>query len=82
MKLSKAPFKGVADLEIDRSLMSVTNRIDIGVFGRNDGTGWGAPSYVSFAVVDPSAPYSDPVLTPIGPAAVSAEVQKPQSTSK
>ena len=82
VKLSKAPFKGVADLEIDRSLMSVTNRIDIGVFGRNDGTGWGAPSYVSFAVVDPSAPYSDPVLTPIGPAAVSAEDQKPQSTSK
>ena len=82
VKLSNAPFKGVADLEIDRSLMSVTNRIDIGVFGRNDGTGWGAPSYVSFAVVDPSAPYSDPVLTPIGPAAVSAKDQKPQSTSK
>ena len=66
-KLLKAPFKGVADLEIDRSEMSVTNRVDIGVFGRNAGTGWGAPSYVSFAVVDPAAPYSDPVLTPLGP---------------
>ena len=66
-KLSQAPFKGVADLEIDRTLMTVTNRVDIGVFGRNAGTGWGAPSYVSFAVVDPSAPYSDPLLTPLGP---------------
>lgn len=66
-KLSKAPFNGVMDLEIDRSKMSVSNRVDIGVFGKNAGTGWGAPSYVSFAVVDPSAPYSDPVLTPLGP---------------
>jgi len=57
----------VADLVIDRTLVSVTNRIDIAVFGRNPGTDWGAPSYVSFAVVDPTAPYSDPVLTPIGP---------------
>lgn len=71
-KLSKAPFKGVADLEIDRSKMSVTNRVDIGVFGKNAGTGWGAPSYVSFAVVDPSAPYSDPVLTPLAPVEESA----------
>lgn len=72
VKLRKAPFKGVADLEIDRSLMSVTNRIDIGVFGRNPGTGWGAPSYVSFAVVDPAAPYSDPALTPLGPVGTTA----------
>ena len=69
VKLVKAPLKGVADIEIDRSLMSVTNRVDIGVFGRNSGTGWGAPSYVCFAVVDPNAPYSDPVLTPLGPVA-------------
>lgn len=66
-KLMKSPFKGVADLELDRSLMAVTNRVDVGVFGRNAGTGWGAPSYVCFAVVDPDAPYSDPVLTPVGP---------------
>ena len=65
--LSKTQFKGVADLELDRSLMAVTNRVDVGVFGRNAGTGWGAPSYVCFAVVDPDAPYSDPVLTPVGP---------------
>ena len=44
--------------------MSPTNRVDIAVFGRNPGTGWGAPSYVSFARMDPDAPYSDPILTP------------------
>ena len=48
---------------IDRRGMSPTNRVDITVVGRNAGTGWGAPSYVSFARMDPSAPYSDPVLT-------------------
>ena len=48
---------------ISRRGMSPTNRVDITVVGRNAGTGWGAPSYVSFARMDPSAPYSDPVLT-------------------
>lgn len=43
--------------------MSPTNRVDIAVFGRNDGTGWGAPSYISFARMDPKAAYSDPALT-------------------
>ena len=57
----------VADLVIDKTKMSVSNRVDVAVFGRNAGTGWGAPSYISFAVVDPSAPYSDPILTPLGP---------------
>ena len=49
-----------------RSKLSPTNRVDVTVVGRNPGTGWGAPSYVSFARMDPSAPYSDPVLTPKG----------------
>ena len=62
--------------------MSVTNRIDIGVFGRNADTGWGAPSYVSFAVVDPSAPYSDPVLTPLGPVAGLTEEQAKKSVAE
>lgn len=53
-----------AMLEIDSRRMGVNHRVDIAVFGRNEGTDWGAPSYVSFAVVDPDAPYSDPVLTP------------------
>ena len=48
---------------INRRGMTPTNRVDITVVGRNAGTGWGAPSYISFAWMDPSAPYSDPVLT-------------------
>ena len=54
----------VARVTLDRSVMTVTNRVDVAVFGKNAGTGWGAPAYVSFAVVDPTAPYSDPFLTP------------------
>lgn len=54
----------VARITLDKSMMSPTNRVDVGIFAKNRGTGWGAPAYVSFAVVDPSAPYSDPVLTP------------------
>lgn len=54
-----------AKVVIDRAGMTPTNRIDVAVFARNRGTGWGAPSYVSFAVVDPQAPYSDPALTPL-----------------
>jgi len=46
--------------------LSPTNRVDIAVFGRDPGTGWGAPSYVSFARMDPKAPYSDPALTVLG----------------
>lgn len=48
---------------IDKSILSPTNRVDITVVGRNAQTGWGAPSYVSFARMDPSAPYSDPAIT-------------------
>ena len=54
----------VAKVSIDRRGMSPTNRVDILVAGRNPGTGWGAPSYVSFARMDRATPYSDPVLTP------------------
>lgn len=53
-----------AVITLDKTKMSPTNRVDLAVFGRSPGTGWGAPSYISFAVVDPDAPYSDPVLTP------------------
>lgn len=63
----------LAELVIHKSKMSVSNRVDVAVFGRNKGTGWGAPSYVSFAVVDPKSPYSDPVLTPTGPAATAVQ---------
>ena len=53
-----------ARVTVWRSRLSPTNRVDVTVVGRNDGTGWGAPTYVSFARTDPAAPYSDPVLTP------------------
>ena len=53
-----------AKVKISRSRVSPTNRVDVAVFGRNAGTGWGAPSYISFARMDASAPYCDPVLLP------------------
>lgn len=56
-----------ARVTVDRRRMSVTNRVDVAVFGKSAVSAWGAPSYVSFAVVDPSAPYSDPALTPAAP---------------
>ena len=54
----------IAKVTINRRGMHPANRIDIAVFGRDRGTGWGAPCYASFARLDPSAPYSDPALTP------------------
>lgn len=61
----EVPKPNVAKVTIGRSGLSPTNRVDIAVMARNKGTGWGAPSYVSFARMDPSAPYSDPALTPL-----------------
>jgi len=55
----------VAKVTVGRRGLSPTNRVDIMVCGRNPGTGWGAPSYVSFAGMDAAASYSDPVLTPL-----------------
>ena len=52
-------------ITLDKSKMSPTNRVDVAVFGKGRATAHGAPSYISFAVVDASAPYSDPVLTPL-----------------
>ena len=68
-----------AKITIDRVGMSPTKRVDLAVFGRNPGTGWGAPSYVSFARMDPSTPYSDPMLTPLKdpPPAERPEADKP-----
>lgn len=57
------PRPDTASIVIDRQRMTVSNRVDLAVFGRDSGTGWGAPSYVSIAVMDAAAPYSDPVLT-------------------
>ena len=49
---------------LDKNLMSTTNRVDLAIFAKTGKSRWSAPSFVSFGVVDPSAPYSDPVLTP------------------
>ena len=54
----------MARIVIKRDLLTPTNRVDVAVYARNKGTRWSAPSFVSFAVVDPKAPYSDPLLTP------------------
>ncbi len=53
-----------AQVMIDREKMTVTNRVDVAIFAKTPASDWGAPSFVSFAVVDPTAPYSDPILTP------------------
>lgn len=55
-----------AEVTIGIGGLSPTNRVDIAVFGRSATSGWGAPSYVSFARMDPDAPYSDPLLTFLG----------------
>ncbi len=52
---------------LDKTRMTPTNRVDLAVFARSEKSSWGAPAFVSFAVVDPAAPYSDPVLTPLPP---------------
>jgi len=55
---------GKAEVTLHKSEISPVCRVDIGVFAKTPGSMWGAPSIVSFAVVDPTAPYSDPFLTP------------------
>ena len=70
-----------AKVVIRRRGLSPTNRVDIAVFGRNAKTGWGAPSYVSFARMDPAAPYSDPALTVL-PQPPSGQAPSQQTTSK
>ena len=53
-----------AKIVVERSAVTQGNRVDIAVFGRNKGTGWGAPSYISIARLDEKAPYCDPALLP------------------
>ena len=51
-------------MSIDRKRLSGTARIDLAAFGRGKGTMWGAPTFVSFSVIDTDAPYYDPALVP------------------
>lgn len=59
-------------VKIRREGLTQGNRIDLAVFGKNAKTGWSAPAFVSFAVVDPEAEYADPVITPLTPERVKA----------
>lgn len=52
----------IAALSIKRDYITHDNRLDIAVVGKTAKSGWGAPSYVSFAVLDEKAPYCDPAL--------------------
>lgn len=54
---------GVAKVTLDKTLITQSNRVDIAIFGKTEKSGWGAPSFVSFAVLDPDAKYCDPVLS-------------------
>lgn len=56
---------GVVKLTVKKSKIAVNNRVDIAVFGKAGASKFGAPGFVSFAVVDPDAEYSDPFLTPL-----------------
>ena len=53
-----------AIFSVDRTKLKGTERVDFAAFGRNPGTCWGAPTYVSVSIVDPDAPYYDPALVP------------------
>ncbi len=55
---------GAVHLVVDRTKLHGTARVDLAAFGRNRHTDWGAPSYVSFSVVDADAPYYDQALVP------------------
>jgi hypothetical protein len=46
--------------------MTGLSRIDVAVFGKSKTSAWGAPAFVSFAVLDPASPYCDPVLLGAG----------------
>ena len=64
---------------INKDRVSPTNRVDIAVFGRNKGTGFGAPSYVCFASLEGEADYVDPVLKPPAPKTAEPKEAAPQN---
>ncbi len=51
---------------VDRSRITPSNRVDVAVFAKSATSDWGAPSFLSFAVVDPAADYADPALLGTG----------------
>ncbi len=52
----------VVKVFLDKSKIDPANRVDLAVFGKSASSQWGAPAFVSFAVVDKSAKYADPLL--------------------
>ena len=56
--------RGFVRVAVDRRRLKGTARVDLAAFGRGKGTMWGAPSFVSFSVIDTDAPYYDPALVP------------------
>lgn len=57
------PSPDSAEISVDREKLRGSGRVDVAIFAKTQSSGWGAPAFVSFAVVDPGAAYSDPVLT-------------------
>jgi len=51
-----------AVITVDRSKVTPQNRVDVAVMAKSAKSGWGAPSYLSFAVVDGAGGYVDPWL--------------------
>ena len=74
--------KDFAQLVVHRDLLSPTNRADLAVFAKSKTSGWGAPSFVSFAVVDPKAPYCDWLLQPMPPLPLRPEERKSESETE
>lgn len=56
------PLLNRAVITVDRTKVTVRDRIDIAVMAKTPKSGWGAPSYISLAVVDGEASYVDPWL--------------------
>lgn len=42
--------KDMAVVYIDKTLLTPSNRVDVAVFGKTKTSGWGAPSFISFAL--------------------------------
>jgi hypothetical protein len=42
--------KDMASVFIDKTLLTPSNRVDVAVFGKTKTSGWGAPSFISFAL--------------------------------
>jgi hypothetical protein len=67
-------------VSVDTAVM--TSRVDIAVFARSNASGWGAPSFVSFAKPVNDHGYSDPVFYPPPKPAEEKPSEKPQEMAE